>query len=91
MAYFLFKLVRMYQPSKSWEYTAARRSLTFFAIITILLILATIVNAIICTSNFHKGLKQHLVRPRESNEDEKPTELTTRIPGETIPSRMMID
>lgn len=91
LAYFLFKLVRMYQPSKFREYLSARRSLTFFAVITILLIIATIINAIWCTTNFHKGLKPHLVRTRQSGDDEKATELGTRVPGEGVPSRMMID
>ncbi|EED16828.1 conserved hypothetical protein [Talaromyces stipitatus ATCC 10500] len=91
LAYFLFKLVRMYQPSRAPEYIAARRSLTFFAVITILLILATIANAIACTINFHKGLKPHVMRPRKSTDDEKATELGTRVPGEGVPSRMMID
>lgn len=81
----------MYQPSRYFEYIAARRSLTFFAVITILLIIATIVNAIVCTANFHKGLKPHVMRTRTSDSDEKATELGTRIPGETLPSRMMID
>jgi len=91
LAYFLFKLVRMYQPSRYFEYIAARRSLTFFAVITILLIIATIVNAIVCTANFNKGLKPHVMRTRKSDDDEKATELGTRIPGGNIPSRMMID
>lgn len=90
LAYFLFKLVRMYQPSREDEYLPARRSLTFFAVITILLILATIVNAIWCTTNFHKGLKPHLVRARSSGNDEKATEMGNRGPG-GVPSRMMID
>jgi hypothetical protein len=91
LAYFLFKLVRMYQPSRYLEYIAARRSLTFFAVITILLIIATIVNAIVCTANFNKGLKPHIMTTHKSNDDEKATELGTRIPGENVPNRMMID
>jgi hypothetical protein len=82
----------MYQPSRALEYIAARRSLTFFAVITILLIIATIVNAIVCTVNFNKGLKPHVMRTRKSSDDnEKATELGTRIPGEDVPNRMMID
>jgi amino acid transporter len=81
----------MYQPSKLSEYLSARKSLTFFAVITILLILVTIVNAIWCTTNFHKGLKPHLVRTRDSGDSEKATELGTRVPGEGVPGRMMID
>ncbi|QKX53389.1 uncharacterized protein TRUGW13939_00468 [Talaromyces rugulosus] len=91
LAYFLFKLVRMYQPSREAEYTSARRSLTFFAVITLLLIVSTIVNAIICTINFHKGLKPHIWKPRKSNDEEKSTEMGPQTPGDDNPSRMMID
>lgn len=91
LAYFLFKLVRMYQPSKFKEYLPARRSLTFFAVITILLIIATIANAIVCTANFNKGLKPHIMTRRKSDDDEKSNELSSRVPGEVLPNRMMID
>ncbi|KAK9458510.1 uncharacterized protein V1516DRAFT_630578 [Lipomyces oligophaga] len=66
MAYFLFKLVRMYQPSQSWKYIAARKSLTAFAVITLVLIVVTTVNLIICALNFNKGLKQSLADERHS-------------------------
>ncbi|KAL1992610.1 hypothetical protein VTN49DRAFT_4642 [Thermomyces lanuginosus] len=91
LAYFLFKLVRMYQPSKFRDYLPARRSLTFFAIITIILILMTIVNACMCTHNFHKGLKPHIYKPRR-HYDPKQTELGAKGPhGQPMPTRMMID
>jgi len=60
LAYFLFKLVRMYQPSQAWKYISARRPLTTFAVITVILIVCTIVNAIMCMMNFNKGLKDHV-------------------------------
>jgi hypothetical protein len=60
MAYFIFKLVRMYQPAEAFKYLAARHSLTTFAVLTILLLLATISTAIMCMMNFGKGLKSHL-------------------------------
>jgi hypothetical protein len=90
MAYFLFKLVRMYQPSKYKEYLPARRSLTFFAVITLILIVMTIVNACMCTNNFHRGLKPHIWKKRASSDEEKTTELDSKGPGE-MPARMMID
>ncbi|KAK9233920.1 hypothetical protein V1525DRAFT_436107 [Lipomyces kononenkoae] len=62
MAYFLFKLVRMYQPSQAYKYVAARKSLTIFAVITLFLIIVTIINAIVCTRNFGKGLKQYVYK-----------------------------
>ena len=90
MAYFLFKLVRMYQPYWSKEYLPARRSLTFFAVITLVLIVLTIINASMCMANFHKGLKPHINRKKARREEEKTTELSSNIGGQ-MPSRMMID
>ncbi|GIK02369.1 hypothetical protein Aspvir_006420 [Aspergillus viridinutans] len=90
MAYFLFKLVRMYQPETYKDYLPARRSLTFFAVITIVLIIMTIINACMCMHNFHKGLKPHINKRKSSKEAEKTTELSSNVAG-AIPSRMMID
>ncbi|KAF7159894.1 hypothetical protein CNMCM5623_005400 [Aspergillus felis] len=90
MAYFLFKLVRMYQPQTYTNYLPARRSLTFFAVITIVLIILTIINASMCMHNFHKGLKPHINKRKSSKEAEKTTELSSNVAG-AIPNRMMID
>lgn len=90
MAYFLFKLVRMYAPTTFLEYLPARRSLTFFAIITLVLIVLTIVNACMCMHNFHKGLKPHINRKKGGKEAEKTTELSN-VAGGQVPARMMID
>lgn len=48
------------------QYLPTRRSLTTFAIITVLLLLVTIAYAILCTINFNKGLKPHLESGGES-------------------------
>lgn len=79
----------MYQPSFFKEYLPARRSLTFFAIITLVLIVLTIINACLCTANFNKGLKPHINR-KKTREEEKTTELSTNVAGQ-MPTRMMID
>ena len=63
LAYFLFKLVRMYAVSSRREnYLPARRTLSVFAVITIMLLIVTIVVACWCTNNFNKGLKPHIQR-----------------------------
>jgi hypothetical protein len=80
----------MYQPAKYREYLPARRGLTFFAVITLILIVMTIVNAFMCTHNFHKGLKRHISDRRSSDEAEKTTELATKDPSQNS-ARMMID
>ena len=91
LAYFFFKLVRIYQPSHQANYLAVRRSLTAFAVMTIILIILTIVNAFICMSNFGKGLKNHLVKP--SAEDEEKVENAYQLQDQKpqLPSRMTID
>lgn len=82
----------MYQPAKRAKYAAVRKSLTTFAIITIILIINTIVNAIICTANFNRGLKPHIAARKVENEDEKVnmTEMPNLSHG-PVPSRMTID
>lgn len=98
MAYFIFKLTRMYQPDHAIFYIAARKNLTSFAVITILLIVLTIVNAIACMMNFNKGLKQHVMSRKLSDDDTEKlgagtmTELPDLKPGHApASSRMTID
>ncbi|KAF1966615.1 hypothetical protein BU23DRAFT_661827 [Bimuria novae-zelandiae CBS 107.79] len=59
LGYFLFKLVRMYaaDADRLQDYRPARKSLTSFAVLTVLLLIITIVTACICTHNFNRGLK----------------------------------
>ncbi|CAO3657554.1 unnamed protein product [Mucor hiemalis] len=61
LAYFIFKIYRIYDPSQTQKYTYVREFLTFFASVSLALVVLTIINAIICCLNFGKGLKQHLV------------------------------
>jgi hypothetical protein len=63
LAYFLFKLVRMYSPARAKDYEPARKTLTVFAVITIILLVVTIVIAIRCSLNYGKGLRNHILRP----------------------------
>ncbi|KAI4216652.1 MAG: hypothetical protein LQ351_001141 [Letrouitia transgressa] len=72
LAYFLFKLVRMYQPGpRQHLYNPVRRPLTTFAVITVILIIMTIVNACMCTANFGRGLKPHIAGRKLESEEEK--------------------
>ncbi|CAZ81311.1 unnamed protein product [Tuber melanosporum] len=92
LAYFIFKLVRMYHGSFVESYKPAKRSLTTFAAITLILIILTIANAIACVMNFDKGLKPHITRRKMTDEEEKHsmTEMTNQA-AQPIPSRMTID
>ena len=92
LAYFFFKLVRIYQPSHRAHYEAVKRSLTAFTVMTIILIILTIVNAFICMNNFGEGLKDHLVKPKgydPEKEDANSYQLHDQKPQ--LPSRMTID
>lgn len=93
MAYFLFKLVRMYQHTdRAKRYLPARKTLTSFAVITIVLIILTIVNAIVCASNFRHGLKPYIVNRKVESEDEKPNMMEMpNLSHVPVPSRMTID
>ncbi|KAG5361371.1 UPF0658 Golgi apparatus membrane protein [Yarrowia sp. C11] len=57
LAYFIFKLVRIYDPDQEYKYEAVRKSLTIFAAITMALVTATMALSVVCILNFHKGLK----------------------------------
>ncbi|KAF2401925.1 hypothetical protein EJ06DRAFT_367978 [Trichodelitschia bisporula] len=71
LAYFMFKLVRMYgsDAGRRADYLPARRTLTTFAVITIALLVVTIIVACWCTFNFNKGLKPHLSKRQPHNVD----------------------
>jgi NADH:ubiquinone oxidoreductase subunit 6 (subunit J) len=93
MGYFLFKLIRMYiaDVNRQADYKPARKSLTAFAALTLLLLIFTIVIACMCTHNFNKGLKPH-VNNKAIKEDGKAynTEMPS-ISGPTPSQRMEID
>jgi len=91
-------MVRMYSASHSMFYLNARKELTAFAIITIVLIVMTIVNACMCAHNFNKGLMPYITRRKLENTVEKgrypmSTELGQGSGGKLaqMPSRMTID
>lgn len=97
LAYFLFKLVRIYQPGRESQYRPARTSLTIFAVLTIILILLTIVNACVCMHNFDKGLKPFVTRRKIMSGEEKADNFTELPdmkhggPVAPLPTRMTID
>ena len=101
MAYFLFKLVRMYDdadPGRVADYAPARRGLTLFAVITVLMLLITIINAILCMTNFNKGLKPHLKKRKVPDAEDKVYNYSTNTayqgggtPLGPVTNRMTID
>ena len=88
----------MYEPGHLDAYLAARKELTTFAVLTIILIVMTIINACMCANNFNRGLKPYVTKRKLESEDEKNrytynTEMTagpSSNPG-PLPTRMTID
>lgn len=91
LSYFIFKLHRIYQPGYADYYFPVRKSMTAFAVITILLIILTITNGIICLRNFDKGLKPHLEAKRQINENTDQNSYSMQDSKPQLGSRMIID
>lgn len=72
MGYFLFKLIRMYSGPKAESYGPARRPLATFACVTLILLVISIVNAWVCTSNFGRGLETYVRQRRVGTEPNSP-------------------
>ena len=86
----------MYSPARYKIYLAARKELTTFAVITVVLIVFTIINACWCAANFGRGLKPYVVRRKVDPDEEKPYGATELVsgPAGAIPKmneRMTID
>jgi di/tricarboxylate transporter len=94
-AYFIFKLVRIYQEGHSQQYLPVRTSLTIFGVLTLILIILTIVNASMCMANFGKGLKPFVFKRKVGVEEEEKSEFRMNdlpdVKHGQLPSRMTID
>lgn len=88
LSYFVFKLIRIW----TWRqyYETVQKSLSTFSVITILLIILTIANCIVCMRNFNSGLKSHIL---SSKKDEESADLNSVSLNDVKPqpSRMTID
>ncbi|RDL33147.1 Uncharacterized protein BP5553_08586 [Venustampulla echinocandica] len=96
LAYFIFKLARMYQESHKAFYLPVRKNLTSFAVITIVLIVLTITNGTACMLNFNKGLKQHVMKRKIGDAEPEKLGHMTELPDlksghVPVSSRMTID
>ncbi|KAH7079962.1 hypothetical protein BKA63DRAFT_590212 [Paraphoma chrysanthemicola] len=93
MAYFLFKLIRMYiaDLDRQKDYQPARKSLTAFAVLTILLLIFTIIIACMCTHNFNKGLKPHVNNKVVQSDGKQYNTEMPSISGPAPSQRMEID
>ncbi|RKF64809.1 UPF0658 Golgi apparatus membrane protein C23H3.04 [Erysiphe neolycopersici] len=94
LGYFTFKLARMYQAKHEENYKHIRKSLTSFAVLTIILIILTIINASACTANFGMGLKPHIMKRTIGGEEAAEKDIMTELPDlkhGPVSSRMTID
>ncbi|GAA5900407.1 uncharacterized protein JCM6883_002833 [Sporobolomyces salmoneus] len=60
MAYFAYKLARIYSEEAGPRYATAKATLTIFSVVALLMLLATFVLTGLCMSNFGKGLKEKI-------------------------------
>ena len=89
----------MYSKAREAAYRPARKELTSFAVLTIILIITTIIYACMCAHNFKKGLKPYVTNKKVEDENEKPgyggsygTEMSNGPNvGRPPPSRIEID
>ncbi|OLN84400.1 UPF0658 Golgi apparatus membrane protein C23H3.04 [Colletotrichum chlorophyti] len=92
LSYFIFKLVRIYSPATAPQYQAVKKSLTAFTVITILLIICTIFNCIVCMLNFGAGLKAHLQKPsRDLEKNPDLNSISLQDVKQPATNRMTID
>ncbi|KAJ3026389.1 hypothetical protein HDV00_011974, partial [Rhizophlyctis rosea] len=59
LAYFIFKLARIWQRKDLPQYRDTKNYLTFFASLSLAVVLGSLINAVLCMRNFGKGLRQH--------------------------------
>ncbi|KAJ7582730.1 hypothetical protein C8J56DRAFT_955575 [Mycena floridula] len=55
-SYFLYKLVRFYQPASKDQYSTTRATLTIFTVVAFLLLFATFAVGLRCFADFDRGL-----------------------------------
>ncbi|KAJ3571200.1 hypothetical protein NPX13_g5464 [Xylaria arbuscula] len=91
LTYFIYKLARIFTPSQAQFYMPVRKSLTAFAVLTIILIILTIINALVCLFNFGHGLKQHLLKSPRQEMDKDQVSYSMHDVKQSQPSRMTID
>ncbi|KAL9715138.1 hypothetical protein Ac2012v2_001798 [Leucoagaricus gongylophorus] len=70
-SYFLYKLVRFYEPESRDQYSTTRATLTVFTIVAFLLLFATFAVGLRCFSDFNRGLATSKIqnvstRPKKS-------------------------
>jgi len=93
--YFIYKLVRFYDPSSEAQYETTRATLTVFTIVSMLLLLTTFGVGLRCFSDFGKGLYESktsdsLLQPKRTSKSKGPGE-KPESPGYPMQRRLSIE
>lgn len=90
-AYFLFKLIRLYTATgpKKLRFDRSRKTLTVFAVITLLFLILTILYSVKCLMNFGLGLKDR--KKAESHPTFVMNSIDSGMKEESTGPRMVID
>lgn len=98
MAYFLFKLIRLYTATgpKKARFDRAKKTLTVFAVITLCFLIVTILSSIKCLMNFGVGLKDKKNKQRMNvgagvDMEPKDSIFMNSIQKDSMGPRMVID
>lgn len=67
IAYFLFKLIRMYDPTQKHKYLHSVKFLTFSGVVCLVLMMVTFVSAFRCIRWFQQGLRLRIKQQRTEN------------------------
>jgi hypothetical protein len=87
MGCFVLTLIRMHSPGDSSDFSSVRISLTLFAGVSLLLMLITLINCVICIFNFNKGLKNHVNPPKKRRKGS----VTMELQDHENPSRFLLN
>ncbi|KAJ5459405.1 hypothetical protein N7530_011349 [Penicillium desertorum] len=78
-------LLRMYSSNDSTDFSSFRTSLTLFAGVSLLLMVLTIVNSVMCILNFNKGLKNHVHPPKKGKT------VSLELESQETPTRFLLN
>ncbi|KAJ2786299.1 hypothetical protein GGI15_001636 [Coemansia interrupta] len=68
-AYFVFKCARMYDPKQEAKFLEQRPMMTYYTIVSLVVIAATLQQAVTCLANFGYGLKERVEITRGKRSD----------------------
>lgn len=78
-------LLRIYSGADSIDFSSFRVSLTLFAAASLLLMLLTFINSVMCILNFNKGLKNHVHPPKK-----RKTSVSLELESQETPTRFLL-